>query len=254
MTSFGAILKQAIKSKFKILNTVMLALILADVVLSILMIFTNGSHNFWSSVFGCTVGIVIIIVFLSVGYLCKLTIDETTSNKYRLIPISDTGLYLSSIISNVVNFFYVNIVSFVLLYASAFIASSKDKDFHKAMSDFPRSIMNGENIVISIWIIGLFLLMVIAFILLINMSNLLTNIAMNILPLGKQKTVKSIINLIVFLLIFKLISMVDVSDVIRTINLSDNQLSWITFAGTILEVILFSVININLLRFVETNK
>ncbi|GKQ42772.1 hypothetical protein RD055328_06950 [Companilactobacillus sp. RD055328] len=252
MTSFGSVLKQMTVKRIKLMNQIILVQI-SVIIGSCLYDFFKGNmgsnDKTLANVTAIEMGSLIALGIVSIVYLISFMNLEVNSNRFRLIPISDIKLYMGSFLSTVFGFMYICLIDLIILGSSVLIIADK-KMISRMFSDihFNEIIMMllALFLIFSIFIFGMIMC---------NTINILGSVITSFIPGGKQKIVKWIVYAIAIFLIYKVSSYVDIAGWLPGVDWTGdiNDLSY-SIMQVIIEIIIFVVINMNLLRFVETSK
>ncbi|MDO1605344.1 hypothetical protein Q2T76_04640 [Lactobacillus sp. YT155] len=237
------------KERFKVMNLLLLLELGITLITFIIQLFTSGSldiNKIWIGLGGSFALWLGIFFFVYPIALAILTIRQFFFNRFRMIPISEMKLYLSSIFATFLNMIYVFIVQIIIGTASALIIikgsiqAQSLLDFVKTRIDF--SFADYENIAVS------FVLILFAFIvmtLLVNCGVFLGQIVADVLPFGRSRWVKVVIYIITIIILIYISNFVDINNL-------DNI--WLAMLVPIVEAAVLIGINQYLLRFIETSK
>ncbi|WP_125764654.1 hypothetical protein [Companilactobacillus hulinensis] len=137
MTGFGNVFSVTLKEKFRNMNFVLMIDLIAIAVTIFFNIVqgTPPKESYLSTVF-----LYSLVVYFGVFIRLSVVQEKTfRSDSYRLIPISNTSLYLSNMASSFVSFLYVVVVQLVLYAISLVINIREFMDFLNISS-----LMNGR--------------------------------------------------------------------------------------------------------------
>jgi len=194
MTEFTGLTKNLISDKWRLMNWIVLVDLMFIVVIDILRLFNGG----WDGVlipkyivafFGGSAGIANFIGFI---LLSRNNERVLTSNNYRMIPVSDTKLYFSNLLTTFAAFIYLQIlegvVGVILYFISGNAGTFTDADFTGVAS-----LVRGLVYV-------LIIISPILFWSAITAVHLIINWISGFLPFRRQKFVNFILELVVTIL------------------------------------------------------
>lgn len=208
MTSFGAVLKQMLKTKSRGVYIAIGLQLIGAIISSILFIIKEHS---------VPAVIVPLIHFVTWGIAAGLcyfiyTIIQNekinTSQTWRLIPISDTKFYLSNILSAMIAYIYfltIEFIAILILLATTFFSNSvvHDKIFAvNAPKDFWA---NFDWIIVINGVLMIFLTGVLIY-LTFSLINLSSRTIIDFVPIAKSKLILIITRLIIITIVFILVS------------------------------------------------
>lgn len=253
MTKFTSLVPALLRGRFKAINRIIVLMLIAIVVTEIYMGFQSGFSNlgiglqtytvFWSSI-----GSLIVFIRLSM-------FDEKVyqNDAIRLIPASDTKIYLSSLCTTVIGFLYFMVVQFVLKVVTSLIAGNSIIDIFK--QSFSTSGMGTGQGVATILIAVL--IAIVAIMMVWTTISLIHLIMLSIdafLPIGRQRIIRGILYVVISLGIIRLgVAFFSMYDTL----MNGLSLGWgaaFSFLGVLaLVVVIESVANVLLMnKFVET--
>ncbi|WP_201307110.1 hypothetical protein [Companilactobacillus farciminis] len=137
MNDFAGLSKNLIREKWRLMNWIVGIDILALIVLFIMYLISNGfsgSTNYFFQIFVVSVTIVNFISFIM---LSRKNEHVFTSNNYRLLPVTDTTLYISNLFTTFVAFVYLQVLETIIaaiLYAIGNFGNIESSDFSGASS------------------------------------------------------------------------------------------------------------------------
>ncbi|GEO47152.1 hypothetical protein [Companilactobacillus kimchii] len=256
MSNFWGVSKNLMWNKFKLMNWILVIDAIAIVVIFFINLFKMGysSFEFIPVLF---ISSIMIVNFVSVVMLSRVNERVLTSSNYRLIPISDTKLYLSNILTTFLATVYLWIVETVINglidLIAIIIKYSKYKQFNNNISS--------QDIMAAI---QLLLFMALATIVVwsgITLIHFIVNLVSGFLPFGRQKFVLFLVYLVVIglslwafnYIMFNIFTAFYQNDFqIDTVRQLNSTL-WIGSGIACVWIALFSVINIYLMkRWIET--
>lgn len=237
------------KERFKVMNLLLLLELGITLITFIVQLFTSGSLNInkiWIGLGGSFALWLGIFFFVYPIALAILTIRQFFFNRFRMIPISEMKLYLSSIFATFLNMIYVFIVQIIIGTASALIIikgsiqAQSLLDFVKTKINF--TVSDFETVAAMIILI---LLAFIVMTLLVNCGVFLGQIVADVLPFGRSKWVKIVIYIVTIIILIYISDFIDIS------NLEN---IWLAILVPIAETAVLIGVNQYLLRFIETSK
>lgn len=203
MTKFTSLLPAFLRDRFKSLNRVILLMLIAIAMNGIFIWIQDGADavgtglvsatSFWSS-------LGFLVAFIR---MAKYNEDVYQSNAIRLIPTSDTKIYLSNLSTTVIGFLYFMIVQAVLHVITDLIAGNH-------MASIMAQMFQGYGLskAQSIGIILMSLLIMIAVIVMVWTTISLIHLIMlsidAFLPIGRQRIIRGILYIIISLAIIRL--------------------------------------------------
>ena len=120
MNNFAGLSKNLFQEKWKLMNWIVGIDILALIVLFIMQLISSGFNTKIDFFFQTFVISVTIVNFVSFIMLSRKNEHIFTSNNYRLIPVTDTTLYVSDLFTTFVAFIYLQVLEAIIaaiLYA-----------------------------------------------------------------------------------------------------------------------------------------
>lgn len=256
MSDFFGVSKNLMWNKFKLMNWILVIDAIAIVVIFFINLFKMGysSFEFIPVLF---VSSIMIVNFVSVVMLARVNERVLTSSNYRLIPISDTKLYLSNILTTLLAMVYLWIVETVINGLVDLIAMIIKYSKYKQLSGN----ISSQDIMAAI---QLLLFMALATIVVwsgITLIHFIVNLVSGFLPFGRQKFVLFLVYLVVIGLSLWAFNYIMINiftafyqngfqiDTVRQLN----STLWIGSGIACIWIALFSVINIYLMkRWIET--
>lgn len=120
MNDFAGLSKNLIREKWRLMNWIVGIDILALIVMFVMRLIASGFNTTIDFFFETFIISVTIVNFVSFIMLSRKNEHIFTSNNYRLIPVTDTTLYISNLLTTFVAFIYLQILEViiaVILYA-----------------------------------------------------------------------------------------------------------------------------------------
>lgn len=259
MTEFTGLSKNLITEKWKLMNWIVGIDLIALVGVYLLRIITGGFDGtvmpgYFFSLFAFSLGMVNIISFI---LLSRNNEHVFTSNNYRLIPVSDTKLYFSNILTTFLAYVYLQILEGILGTIIYFMSGENFGNMMNGNVDF-------------VIVLQILLLIVLGPILLwsaITLIHFLINWISNFLPFGRQKFVTVILYFVVTWISVSIFNYITANiikllyrggffggerEIMDTLSQVSGTL-WVVVGVTFVWVALFTAINIYLLkRWTET--
>lgn len=256
MSDFWGVSKNLIWDKFKLMNWVLIIDAIAIVVIFFINLFKMGytSFEFIPVIFAISL---MIVNLVSIILLSRTNERVLTSSNYRLIPISDTKLYLSNILTTFLATVYLWIVETIINVVMDLIAMainySKYTQFREQISS--SDILAGFQFL---------LFMALATIVVwsgITLIHFIINLVSGFLPFGRQKFVLFLVYLVViglslwgfnYIMVNIISAFFQSGFEINTVKQVTSSL-WIGSGIACIWIVIFSVINIYLMkRWIET--
>lgn len=191
-----------------------------------------------------TIAVIVLFILLS-----RRTERVWTSNVYRLIPTSDTRLYLANICSTLLDFLYFIILEVVIITACS-LTNIGAVNFPTDQSIFPYAAS------ISI----LMLALIIYGWVFISLVHLIGRAITSFLPEGHHKIVNLVLYVVVVAIVWKILDMIDSGRnmLFSSLYNNDNHIVFgvLSFSGYLLiMIVIMSLLNIYLLKnWVETKQ
>ncbi len=254
MTKLSQVLKVTLREQLRMLIKTFLFYLLVVLVSFILSMFSVAARKVWpASLLANIAGwsaLFMIVYFIRLALSSK---NFMKSNRFRLIPIATSKLYIANLLTILLGSIYVEVIHFILLMLSLVVAFFVIPGARISGFDY-RVLLNGDFISGSSGSLLLGLLSPILIIILFHLIDFTSSLILNYIPGGAQKLVKVIIYILVMV-----IAVYVISDIVNLIYLmfagnflNDLNLIWINMTLVGLGLIIFSGINIMLLKKVET--
>ncbi|CAJ1187603.1 hypothetical protein [Companilactobacillus paralimentarius] len=256
MSNFWGVSKNLMWNKFKLMNWILVIDAIAIVVIFFINLFKMGYSSF-ELIPVLFVSSIMIVNLVSVVMLARVNERVLTSSNYRLIPISDTKLYLSNILTTFLATVYLWIVETVINGLVDLIAITIKYSKYKQLNGN----VSSQDIMAAIQFL---LFMALATIVIwsgITLIHFIVNLVSGFLPFGRQKFVLFLVYLVVIGLSLWAFNYVMFNiftafyqngfqiDTVRQLN----STLWIGSGIACVWIVLFSVINIYLMkRWIET--
>ncbi|WP_119326634.1 hypothetical protein [Companilactobacillus musae] len=256
MNEFVNLSKNLMRDKWKLINWVTIFELIAFVAIYLLRLVTGGWNGeimptYFVGVFAFETGIVSFVGFIM---LSRSNEHVFTSNNYRLIPISDTKLYFSNILTTFLAYVYLQILGVVIGNIIEFMTAG-------GVGQMPK--LSGEDLMT----MGQFILLTIIGMILIwtgiTLVHFLINWIGGFLAFGRQKLVKFILYVVVTFVglvifnyttgsVFKFVYENMTPEGINNLNQFNNVI-WISIGVSAIWLVIFTVLNIYFLkRWIET--
>lgn len=253
MNEFIDLSKNLMHDKWKLMNWIVIFELIAFVGIYVLRLVTGGWNGqimptYFVGLFGFETVVVGFIL------LSRNNEHVFTSNNYRLLPVSDTKLYFSNILTTFLAYIYLQILGVIFGNIIELMTPNK-------ISQFPMP--SGEEITMMVQFI---LLVIIGMILMwtgITLIHFLINWIGGFLAFGSQKLVKFILYVIVTFValiifnyttgsVFKFIYENMTPEGITNLN-QFNNIIWLSIGVSVIWLAIFTVLNIYFLkRWIET--
>ncbi|WP_054656136.1 hypothetical protein [Secundilactobacillus silagei] len=199
MTKFTALVPALLRDRFKSINRIILLMLVVIVVNGVMLAIQNGVANIGSG-FMSAIGFWSSLAFLIVVIRMAMYNESVyQSDAIRLIPASDTKIYLSSLSATVLAMLYFGVVQAVINAIVAFASGNWSNYFMS--SDGGLSTMK----VIGIVVMAL-LIFVTSIVMVWTTISLIHLIILSIgafLPIGRQRLIRGILYIVVSLAIIR---------------------------------------------------
>lgn len=255
MTNFGSIFKQMTFKRIKAMNNLFLLILAMGIIATVTLSFTDNTSHLLPKFLISTLTCSLMIFAGQIGYLCLYMSREAHQNRYRLLPISDKKLYLSSTISSLLSYMYVIFINVLFFFIFVLISYQFDENADKFLDFSSFSMEKSTDIKMTFVILIIALLGIMTIILLVSTIDILGTIITDTLPGGKQIVIKIVIYILASILIgwlFELANSIGQFNINQNTILSIGELFEILFGMG--EVIVLTIVNMNLLKLMETNK
>ncbi|WP_203651859.1 hypothetical protein [Secundilactobacillus yichangensis] len=197
MTKFISLIPTFLRDRFKSLNRIILLMLIAIIATEIYMFVEKGPYSgtylqsytsFWSS-----------LAFL-IAFIRLATFNEKVyqSDSIRLIPASDTKIYLSNLCTTVIGLLYFMVVQFVLRVVVSLITGNS---FMRVSGFGTSSGRIAATVVIAFGIVLATIIMAWATISLIHLIMLSIDA---FLPIGRQRLIRGILYIVISFVIIRL--------------------------------------------------
>ncbi|ALB29922.1 hypothetical protein [Companilactobacillus heilongjiangensis] len=257
MTKFMGLTSNLMSEKWRMMNWIIIIDLIFLVAVDVLRIFTGGwDGQIFPDYFFAT--FMISLSFANfVGFILLARKNERvyTSNNYRLLPVSETKLYFSNLLTTFLGLMYLQVLEVVL--GTIFYFISGQSDFNLAAGEIKGSVGTAAL---------MWLLMTLTMILIwmgITSVHFLINWISGFLPFSRQKFVNFILYIVVTvvgMMIFNYTSgnvfrvIYNGSQGITTLGQVNNVI-WLGIGIVVIWGVIFSAINIYLLkRWTETDR
>ncbi|WP_125567505.1 hypothetical protein [Companilactobacillus insicii] len=241
MTSFGSLFKTMFKEKFRDMNFFLMINLIAIVVSIIVTAFQGGMNR--SASLAITIGWSMLAYLIAFVRLSILQERKFVRDSYRLIPISDTKLYLANLVTSLVNYIYVVIAQIVFYLVAAIPNWSEYSDALNMMAMVNgRATFDAPNAIMGV--IALLCLSLVILILswtTISLIHLASRSASNFLPSTGRKVMNIVIYVVVILLVLKVVGFVT-DQLNNSVNMIFNSNYTANFAVTILVFLVVAAI------------
>lgn len=251
MTSFGSVFKVMSKDRFRTTSKVILAEL---AVIAVTLLWTVATREVSAGeFFGVTASwswpaFLAVFIFMSVANEHVYTRDT-----YRLIPVGETKLYTTNLLSSFVMYLYFGIVQ-VVLYT---ITASIDADFIKSMLDSIRgpeyTTLEASKVFIGLLLMGLAL--VILGWTTISLVHLVVSATNNFLPNVSRRAINVVLYVVVIYLVVRVAAFMlhEVNNLGGIMSTGGQGQFILNIVGILVIAVIEAVINVFLLKkWVET--
>ncbi|AKP64069.1 hypothetical protein [Levilactobacillus koreensis] len=251
MTSFGSLFKVLGRSRFRLVNKIILAEL---AVIAVTLLWSLATHGIGDGeLIGVTAAWSAPAIWITFIMLSIENEHVYTRDTYRLIPIGETQLYLSNLVTTFVMFIYFGFVQFVLYMITAAAENSYLTQLLAQMSGPDYSTLEAAKIA------GGVLLMALAIFIMgwatISLVHLAVSATNNFLPNVSRRAVDVVLYIIVIYLVTRVaMFMLHEFNNLGGILSGGQQTQFlINIAGVLVVALVESVINVFLLKkWVET--
>ena len=254
MSNLMGLSKNLFMEKFKLMNLTLGIDVLAVIVSAIMYWGGNGFHfnmRYLLDLFVVGLSIMSLVSFI---LLANKNEHIFTSNNYRLLPITDTKLYFSNLLTTFLAFIYLQVVSQIIILVLHWISGENLGNIR--LDEIPHLVGFVASLALLLIIITLMLYSA------ITVIHFLTNWIKGVLPFKSQKWFNFILYLVVIWIALAIFNGLTVN-VFRGLNYYDlfnassmerlNQILLIASGIFFVWIVIFSLFNIYLLkRWVET--
>ncbi|MFC6254244.1 hypothetical protein ACFP1H_06545 [Secundilactobacillus hailunensis] len=250
MTKFTALVPALLRDRFKSINRIIVLFLVVVVVNGVMLAIQNGVANLGTGLMGA-IGFWSSLAFLIV-FIRMAMYNESVyqSDAIRLIPTSDTKIYLGSLSATVIGMLYFGVVQAVINAIVAFASGNWSNYFMS--SDGGLSTMKIIEIVLMTLLI--FVASIVMVWTTISLIHLIILSIGAFLPIGRQRLIRGILYIVVSLAIIR--TAVGVFHIYGMV-MSGLSVGWGTafasLGAIVLVAVLESVANVLLMnKFVET--
>ncbi|TGD22020.1 hypothetical protein EGT49_09885 [Companilactobacillus suantsaicola] len=254
MSNLMGLSKNLFMEKFKLMNLTLGIDVLAVIVSAIMYWVSGGFHfemKYLLDLFLISMSIMNLVSFI---LLANKNEHIFTSNNYRLLPITDTKLYFSNLLTTFLAFVYLQVVSQIISGILYWISGADIGDVR--LDEIPHLVGFVASLALLLIIITLMLYSA------ITVIHFLTNWIKGVLPFKSQKWFNFILYLVVIWIALAIFNGLTVN-IFRGLNYYDlfnassmerlNQVLLISSGIFFVWIVIFSLFNIYLLkRWVET--
>ncbi|MFC6182245.1 ABC transporter permease [Lactiplantibacillus daowaiensis] len=254
MTSFGSLFKAMSRDKFRQMNQ-LLALELIATVVTLIWVAIKGEFSSSTLMFA-TMGwaplpSVVGVIILAFG------IEKTyTADSFRLMPVEETKLYSTNLLTSLVNLVYFTIIQAVVCSIAVSIAFFSDGGA-SMMGNMPPARAMTDFVGMLIAVVVLYLILNLLIWSTISFVHLITRAASSFLPKMRQQVVNIVIYVVVIFLTLRLSGFIihGVAWVSR-VAFSNNDWSqiWVSIVAMAVVILIEGAINVICLKkWVETD-
>ncbi len=251
MTSFGRLLVTMWQEKNRTMYQMTGFGLIALVVFTLYSLFKGSTLSVMASIS------VVVFMFLTVILFILLARDQEhvwTSNSYRLIPVSDTKLYIANVLATVLTFVYFYVLELVIMVICDI---SEIGSLASTGSGYWAQIFSGQLLMLTILLFGWIFISTIHFVI-VSVSAFL--------PAFRQRVIRIILAVVIFIVVVNIVNWLQklMSQVLSNmfssslLGVSDmTQLTTALLLGALYFVIssvVLSALNVYLMkRWVETS-
>lgn len=203
MTKFTSLVPAFLRDRFKSLNRIILLMLIAIVVTEVYVFFQEGTGNLGASLMSYTVlwsSVASFVVFIRLSMFNE---NVYQNDSIRLIPASDTKVYLGSLCTTVISFLYFMVVQLVLRIVTTLIAGNNFTDIMGQI--FSESGLNsGQGIAIVLISLGIAIVAIMMVWTTISLIHLIMLSIDAFLPIGRQRIIRGILYIVISLAIIRL--------------------------------------------------
>ncbi|MGR3741872.1 hypothetical protein [Companilactobacillus sp. DQM5] len=241
--------KRMLSERFILINKILILELLIITISSLIGLITSGTWRLDSSERGISISLIVWLpLFFSLYPIIIGTnmIRQFGFSRYRLIAISDTKLYLSSIFASFINWMYIFMVQIGLAAGAMIIFFKNHEHLYIQIIQSLKNSSNVPDVKNIIFSIILVCLSIFTIILLVNSGVFLGKIVSSILPIKISTLIKVIIYIIMIFLVLLITNKIE-----SFITDSNN---YINMLMTVIEAVIVISINQYLLKYYEASK
>ncbi|MFC6261789.1 ABC transporter permease [Levilactobacillus fujinensis] len=251
MTSFGSLFKVLGRSRFRLVNKIILAELAVIAVTLLWSLATRGIAD--GELLGVTAAWSVPTIWIVFIMLSIETERVYTRDTYRLIPIGETQLYLSNLITTFVMFIYFGVIQVVLYLITATVENTYFTKILAQMTGPEYTTLEATKVVFGVF--GMALAIFIMGWTTISLVHLAVSATNNFLPNVSRRAVDVVLYIVVIYLVTRVaIFMLSEFNNLGGILSGGQQTQLlINIAGVLVVALVESVINVFLLKkWVET--
>ncbi|MBA1434046.1 hypothetical protein [Bombilactobacillus bombi] len=254
MTKFTNVIKVSIQSRLRMTTRLLMINLIVVAVSFVFTLFVSTVRPYWSlSLF---LNLLFWIIIFAIAIMVQMIISSRNnlrSNRFRLIPITETKLYVADSLSSLISFIYANIIQVIILFVSLKLLwlTLPNDDIG---AGFRAGFIHGNSHSGGVGGNLASLLSPILIIMLVHLVDFFSTFILNYIPGGAQKFVKIIVYLVVIsIAVYLIFNVIKILYSLFTGNLVHQATSiWLANGVIAALVIVVGAINIYLLRRVET--
>ncbi len=251
MTSFGRLLVTLWQEKNRTMYQMTGFGLIALVVFTIYGLFNGGSLSIMSHIS------MVVFMLLTIVLFILLARDQEhvwTSNKYRLIPVSDTKLYLANVLATVLTFVYFYILELVIMVICDI---SEISSLTNIGNGYWPQLLSGQLLMLAFLLFGWVFISTIHFVI-VSVSAFL--------PAFRQRLIRVVLAIVIFIVVVNIVNCLQklMSQILSNMFSSSllgvsasTQLTTALLLGTlyfVISTVVLSALNVYLMkRWVETS-
>lgn len=203
MTKFTSLIPALLRDRFKAINRIIVLMLIAIVVTEVYVFFQAGTDNLGTSLMTYTIlwsSVASFIVFIRLSMFNE---NVYQNDSIRLIPASDTKVYLGSLCTTVIGLLYFMVVQFVLRLVVSLIAGNSITDLIGQIFSGD-GMSSGQSIGIILISLGIALVAIVMVWTTISLIHLIMLSIDAFLPIGRQRIIRGILYVVISLAIIRL--------------------------------------------------
>lgn len=253
MTSFGSVFKVMSRDRFRLINKIILAE-LAVIVAALLWSAVTGGVKA-GEFLGITAGWSMPAGVAAFVLLSSANEHVYTRDTYRLIPVGETKLYATNLLSSFLMYLYFTVIQGIMIVLTATIDEKFLKSMFKALTYHGPNYSNGEALKVMFGALVVGLTLVILGWTTISLVHLVVSATNNFLPNVSRRAVNIVLYVIVIYLVIRVAAFLfnEFGNLGSFMSVSDQSQFILSIVAMLVLALLEAALNIFLLKkWVET--